>query len=101
MSTIDDLIPDVEYESDASTTSIGSSITRKPILKEKPHFEKHDILLSLFGILAFIIATLSTNIPFVQNKIIDKGGSFVFVLKLAIYTVIYFAFGLLHFFNVF
>jgi len=99
MSTIDDLIPDVEYESDASTTSTNS-IARRTILKEEPHFEKHDLWLSVFGILSFIIATLSINIPLVKNKIIDKGGLFVFILKLFIYVVTYFAFGLLHFFNV-
>lgn len=105
MSTIDDLIPDVEYESDASTNSTAS-VARKKILKSNEKFDNavnsvSTWVLFIVGIIAFLGALLAPLIPWVGNKISDFSKPIQLVVQTVIYMIIYGVSWALKFFNVF
>lgn len=104
MSTIDDLIPDVEYESDASTNSTAS-VARKKILKSNEKFSEINSVSAwvLFGIgiIAFLGALFAPLIPWVGSKIEGCNRPFQFLIQGVIYMVIYLGSWGLKFFNVF
>lgn len=104
MSTIDDLIPDVEYESDASTTSTAS-VARKKILKSNEKFDAVNSVpawvLFIVGIIAFFGALLAPLIPWIGNKINNYSKPIQLAIQTVIYMVIYGVSWLLKFLNVF
>lgn len=105
MSTIDDLIPDVEYESDASTTSTAS-VARKKILKSNEKFDDavNSVpawVLFIVGIIAFFGALLAPLIPWVGGKIEKYSKPIQLAIQTVIYMVIYGVSWLLKFLNVF
>lgn len=104
MSTIDDLIPDVEYESDASTNSTAS-VARKKILKSNEKFDAVNSvpawILFIIGIIAFLGALFAPFIPWVGNKINGFSKPIQLTIQTVIYMVIYGISWILKFINVF
>ncbi len=104
MSTVDDLLPDVEYESDASTASTSlSGMARKKILKSHEGMNNSsDISLIIFGLISAFISLISPFLPFgIGTRIGDLGKIMNIGVRMLIYSIIYGILWFFHFINVF
>jgi len=103
MSTLEDLIPDVEYESDASTNSScasSASATRKKILKENFTGTKTEIKYSIISLVVFIIVSVIQSVGKYQ-EFIGTGFFKKLGLNTLLYTIIYSIALLFSYFRVF
>ena len=103
MSTFEDLIPDVEYESDTSTNSTAS-VARKKILKSSEKFESKgyfDWGYAVIGLVSAFVAIIASLIPIIGTKINDQNVGIQVILKLVVYIAVYAVGSALRFIGVF
>lgn len=105
MSTFEDLIPDVEYESDSSVRSTSSSVSRKKILKENMtnNFNFRPIIYGAVSALVAIIAPFLISFSkYIKGDSNEKISNVLQIgIQMGIYGIIYGLATVLHYLNVF